>query len=250
MSKLPVILVSTMNEQKGAEFRDWSASLSHWYSHTLAKAGTAPVLMPSLPDKKIIRDMVSRTDGVMLTGGDDLQPDLYDPNLPKKIKTTAGGVDPQRDLSEFLLIEQALQQNKPLLAICRGPQVLNVALGGGMVTDIPLERPNSLNHSRKKQAHRPVHDIDITPGSLMHRIFKKRTLKVNTAHHQAVGELAPMLRATGKSRDGIIESIELNEEEAKTGSFLLGMQFHPERLWEKYPEFLKPFRAFAKACRL
>jgi len=238
-----------MNEQKGAEFKDWSTSLSHWYTRTLVKVGTAPVLMPNLPEKRIIRDMVSRTDGVMLTGGDDLQPDLYDPNLPKKIRTTAGGVDPQRDLSELLLIEQALEQSKPLLAICRGPQVLNVALGGGMVTDIPLERPNSLNHSRKKQAYRPVHDIDIISGSLMHRIFRKRTLKVNSAHHQAVGELAPMLRATGKTRDGIIESIELNEEEAKSGPFLLGMQFHPERLWEKYPEFLKPFKAFAKACR-
>ena len=248
MSKLPAILLSTMNEQKGAEFKDWSTSLSHWYTRTLVKAGTAPVLMPNLPDKKIIRDMVSRTDGVMLTGGDDLQPDLYNPDLPKKIRATAGGVDPQRDLSELLLIEQALKQNKPLLAICRGPQVLNVALGGGMVTDIPLERPNSLNHSRKNQAHRPVHDIDITSGSLMHRIFRKRTLKVNSAHHQAVGEIAPMLRATGKTRDGIIEAIELNEEEAKTRPFLLGMQFHPERLWEKYPEFLKPFRAFAKAC--
>ena len=249
MSKLPVILLSTMNEQKGAEFKDWSTSLSHWYTRTLVKVGTAPVLMPNLPDKKIIRDMVSRTDGVMLTGGDDLQPDLYDPDLPKKIRATAGGVDPQRDLSELLLIEQALEQNKPLLAICRGPQVLNVALGGGMVTDIPLERPNSLNHSRKKQAHHPVHDIDIISGSLMHRIFRKRTIKVNSAHHQAVGELAPMLRATGKTRDGIIESIELNEKEAKSRPFLLGMQFHPERLWERYPEFLKPFRAFAKACR-
>ena len=238
-----------MNEQKGAEFKDWSTSLSHWYTRTLVKVGTAPVLMPNLPDKKIIRDMVSRTDGVMLTGGDDLQPDLYDPDLPKKIRATAGGVDPQRDLSELLLIEQALEQNKPLLAICRGPQVLNVALGGGMVTDIPLERPNSLNHSRKKQAHHPVHDIDIISGSLMHRIFRKRTIKVNSAHHQAVGELAPMLRATGKTRDGIIESIELNEKEAKSRPFLLGMQFHPERLWERYPEFLKPFRAFAKACR-
>ena len=249
MSRPPLILTSTMNAAKGAEFSDDSTSLSHWYTRTLAKAGGAPALMPNLADKKLIQSMVERCDGVMLTGGDDLHPDLYDPQLPKKIKATAGGIDADRDLSEFLLIEQVLQQHKPLLAICRGPQVLNVALGGGLITDIPLERPGSLDHRRKAQAHRLTQTIAIESGSLMHKIFRKRSMKINSAHHQAVGNLAPMLRATAHTRDGILEAIELNEAEAQTGPFLLGMQFHPERLWERYPEFLKPFRAFIKACR-
>ena len=127
--------------------------------------------------------------------------------------------------------------------------MLNVALGGGLITDIPLERPGSLDHRRKAQAHRLTQSIAIESGSLMHKIFRKRSMKINTAHHQAVGDLAPMLRATAHTRDGIVEAVELNEAEAQNGPFLLGMQFHPERLWERHPEFLKPFRAFIKACR-
>ena len=248
MSGAPVILTSTMNTPKGAEFNDDSTSLSRCYTRTIAKAGGAPVLMPNLADQKLITAMVTRCDGVMLTGGDDLQPDLYNPNLSKQIKATAAGIDGERDLSEFLLIEQALKQNKPLLAICRGPQVLNVALGGGLITDIDLEASGSLNHRRKAQSHRLTHQITIEPSSLMHRIFRKKSMKVNTAHHQATGKLASMLRATATTSDGIIEAIELNEEMAKARPFLLGMQFHPERLWERHPEFLKPFRAFVKAC--
>lgn len=249
MNRPPLILTSTMNASKGAEFSDDSTSLSHWYTRTLAKAGGAPVLMPNLVDRKLIAAMVNRCDGILLTGGDDLQPDLYDPELDDRIKATAQGIDPSRDLAEFLLIEQALQQGKPLLAICRGPQVLNVALGGGLVTDIALERPGALNHRRKAQAHRLTQNITIEPETLMHRIFRKRSMKVNSAHHQAIGQLAPMLRATAQTRDGIIEAVEFKKEDAQDRPFLLGMQFHPERLWERYPEFLKPFRAFIKACR-
>ena len=144
MKHAPLIVVSTMTEHKGAEFRDRSTSLSFWYTRAIARAGGVPLLAPNFPEQKnLAREMVARADGLMLTGGDDLQPDLYNPALPRHIKAKAGGVDPARDLFEFQLIEQALQQCKPMLAICRGPQVLNVALGGGLVTDIPIERPPS-----------------------------------------------------------------------------------------------------------
>jgi putative glutamine amidotransferase len=246
---MPLIVVSTMTEHKGAEFRDRSTSLSFWYTRAIARAGGLPLLAPNFPEQKnLARDMVARADGVMLTGGDDLQPDLYDPALPQRIKTKAGGVDPARDLFEFQLIEQALQQRKPLLAICRGPQVLNVALGGGLVTDIPIERPQAMLHARKGEAHKLVHSVELAKGSLMRKIFRRATLRINSAHHQAVGTLAPMLRATAQTKDGIIEAIELTEAQAKNAPFLLGMQFHPERLIDSHPEFLRVFKAFVKAC--
>ena len=249
MNRAPLIVLSTMTEAKGAEFSDRSTSLSFWYTRAIARAGGTPLLAPNFPEQKnLAREMVSRADGVMLSGGDDLQPDLYDPALPRRIKTKAGGVDPARDLFEFQLIEQALQQRKPMLAICRGPQVLNVALGGGLVTDIPTERPKAVNHARKGDAHKRVHMVKLASGSLMCKIFRQPTLRINSAHHQAVGELAPMLRATAKTSDGIIEAIELSEAEAKDAPFLLGMQFHPERLIDTHPEFLRPFKAFVKAC--
>ncbi|MBC8326590.1 MAG: gamma-glutamyl-gamma-aminobutyrate hydrolase family protein [Verrucomicrobia subdivision 3 bacterium] len=249
MKRAPLIVVSTMTEQKGAEFRDRSTSLSFWYTRAIARAGGLPLLAPNFPEQKnLARDMVARADGVMLTGGDDLQPELYDPALPCHIKTKAGGVDPARDLFEFQLIEQALQQRKPILAICRGPQVLNVALGGGLVTDIPTELPRSMNHARKGEAHKRVHSVQLSKGSLMRKIFRHETLRINSAHHQAVGELAPMLRATAQTKDGIIEAIELSETEAQDAPFLLGVQFHPERLIDTHPEFLRVFKAFVKAC--
>jgi putative glutamine amidotransferase len=249
LKNAPTILVSTSNEQKGAEFRDWSTSLSHYYNRAVIDGGGLPWLAPTFTEKKVVAEMVRRVDGVLLTGGDDLQPDLYDPKLPKLIKKKAIGVDPNRDLNEFLLIEESLRQRKPLLAVCRGPQVLNVALGGGMVTDIPSERPKAINHHRKKEAHKLLHTARLAKGSLIQRIFGKSTLRINSAHHQAVGELAPMLRATAWTKDGIVEALELTEEEAVRAPFLLGVQFHPERLYEKHPEQLKIFKAFTRACR-
>ena len=249
MKNAPTILVSTSNEQRGAEFRDWSTSLSHYYNRAVIDGGGLPWLAPDLQQRKVISAMVKRVHGVMLSGGDDLQPELYDPNLPKTIKAKACGVDPQRDLFELLLIKETLKQRKPLLAICRGPQVLNVALGGGMVTDIPTECPKAMNHQRKPEAHKLVQTVELAEGSLIRRIFGKDKLRINSAHHQAVGKLAPMLRATAMTKDGIIEAIELTAKDAKDSPFLLGIQFHPERLYEKHPEYLKIFKAFTKACR-
>lgn len=249
MKRAPLIVVSTMTEHKGAEFRDRSTSLSFWYTRAIARAGGLPLLAPNFPEQKnLTREMVARADGVMLTGGDDLQPDLYDPALPRRIKSKAVGVDPARDLFEFQLIEQALQQRKPMLAICRGPQVLNVALGGGLVTDIATECPKAVFHARKGEARKLVHSAQLAKGSLMRKIFRGATLRINSAHHQAVGDLAPMLRATAQTKDGIIEAIELSEAEAKDAPFLLGVQFHPERLIDTHPKFLKVFKAFVKAC--
>ncbi len=238
-----------MNEKKGAEFSDWSTSLSHWYTHAIAKAGGVPLMAPNLPEKNLARNMVAQANGVMLTGGDDLQPDLYDTDLPKRIKAKAGGVDPVRDLFEILLIREALKQRKPLLAICRGPQVLNVALGGGLITDIPAERPGAMNHQIKGKAHKLAHTLEIKPDTLMRQIFRRASIRINSAHHQAVGELAPMLRATAWTRDGIVEAIELTSKDAEGAPFLLGIQFHPERLIDEHPEFLGIFKAFVKACR-
>ena len=249
MKNAPTILISTSNEQKGAEFRDWSTSLSHYYTRAIVDAGGLPWLAPTIDNPRAIAEMVRRAHGILLTGGDDLQPDLYDPGLPRHIKAKATGVDPQRDLFEFLLIEQTLKQRKPLLAICRGPQVLNVALGGGLNTDIPTEAPGTLNHQRKPDAHKFLHTIELAPRSLIRKIFRRPTLRINTAHHQAVGALAPMLRATAKTKDGIIEALELTETEVKNAPFLLGVQFHPERLYEKHPEYQKVFKAFTGACR-
>lgn len=249
MKASPVILISTSNEQRGFEFRDRSASLSHCYTRAILRVGGTPLLAPVVQKKKAVAEMVTRADGVMLTGGDDLHPDLYDIDLPKKIAAKAVGIDPQRDMFDFLLIEATLQQRKPLLAICRGPQVLNVALGGGLVTDIPAERPKAMKHHRNKEAHKLVHTMQLVKGTLIRKIYGRDSVRINSAHHQAVGELAPMLRASAWTSDNIIEAIELTADEVKNAPFLVGVQYHPERLVEKHAEHRKLFRAFVNACR-
>ena len=198
-----------MNAAKGAEFSDDSTSLSHWYTRTLAKAGGAPVLMPNLADKKLIQSMVERCDGVMLTGGDDLHPDLYDPQLPKKIKATAGGIDPDRDLSEFLPDRTGLATAQTASRHLPWPAGTQCRIGRRLDYRYPAERPGSLDHRRKAQAHQLTQTIAIV-RFLDAQIFRKRSMKINSAHHQAVGNLAPMLRATAHTRDGIVEAIELN----------------------------------------
>jgi putative glutamine amidotransferase len=184
----------------------------------------------------------------MLTGGDDIQPQLYRPNLSKKLRGTVSSPDRTRDLVELLLVREAVRQHKPLLAICRGQQLLNVAFGGTLITDIPTECPRALNHQRFDRKNAPVHSINLAPDSQLARVLGRSTVRVNSTHHQAVARIGTGLRATAFSDDGLIEALESNLSEIAWSSFVLAVQFHPERLWPKYPEFLAIFETFIHAC--
>jgi putative glutamine amidotransferase len=124
--------------------------------------------------------------------------------------------------------------------------MLNVALGGTLVVDIATQLPNPLNHRRMDRKNQPVHDVTVVPDSLLARLTGRRSLGVNSTHHQAVGELAPQLRAVARSLDGVIEAVELKD--ASRGPFLLGVQFHPERLIDRNAVFRKLFSGFVEAC--
>jgi putative glutamine amidotransferase len=247
----PVILVSTEVEDKGREFGDFSISLSIRYEQALLAAGGLPWIVPSTNSPALIAEVVARCQGVMLTGGDDVAPDLYDPEMPAELKEKArvtpdGG---RRDHRELLLIQQALRQGKPLLAICRGQQVLNVALGGTLIPDLPTCRPGPIDHRRMDKRCEVVHDVQLTPDSLLSKIFGGMKAGVNSTHHQCVAKLAPGLRVTATSPDGIAEAIELEPAMAGKAPFLLGVQFHPERLEDRYREHGAIFREFVNACR-
>jgi putative glutamine amidotransferase len=184
----------------------------------------------------------------MLTGGDDIQPRLYTPRLSPRLKKTVSPADPARDLSELVLIQEVFRQRKPLLAICRGHQILNVALGGTLIVDIPKQRPEALNHKRMDRKDKIVHDVRLEPDSLLAQIFGRPVLGVNSTHHQAVAQVARPFRVTAVSADGIIEALELRRADRSMLPYLLSVQFHPERLVNGYPEFLELFRSFAEAC--
>jgi putative glutamine amidotransferase len=185
----------------------------------------------------------------MLTGGDDVQPDLYAEDLSEELRATVKGVDPTRDFHELVVIREAFRQRKPLLAICRGQQLLNVALGGTLLVDIARQRPQARNHTCMERKDQPVHKAALTPDSLLAKMTGKRVLMVNSTHHQAVDRVATPLRVTATGPDGIVEGLELAHSESGIVPYLLAVQFHPERLYERHREFLGIFRSLVRACR-
>lgn len=243
-------MVSPSIEKRGVEFHDLSASLSVKYDHSVLQAGGIPVTVPVTTDRAVLAECVRRVEGVLLTGGDDINSDLYDPKLPKKIRRTVeqtpdgGG----RDLRELILIAEVFRQNKPLLAICRGHQLLNIAFGGPLIADIRQQVPGALNHQRLDRACELVHEATLTRGSLLAKICGKRILGVNSSHHQAVPAPAEPFVATATSPDGLVEAMELKPENRKELPFLLSVQFHPERLTEQHAAHRAIFKTFVAAC--
>ena len=248
MHAAPLILVTPSTEEKGAEFYDYSLSLSQTYLDAITVAGGLPVVLPCAPSPKLIAEYVRRCDGVMITGGDDIQPELYYPNVPAELRKTVGRNDPVRDLLETLVVKEAFGQQKPLLAICRGHQIMNITLGGTLFVDIPSQLKTTINHTRLKQKDKVVHEVGLEEGSLIREIFGRDTIEVNSSHHQAVDKVAKPLRVTGRAPDGVIEALELRAEDAGLMPYLLGVQFHPERLIRGYPEYIEMFRSFTEAC--
>jgi putative glutamine amidotransferase len=164
-------------------------------------------------------------------------------------RTVAAG-PPERDLRELILIDEIFRQRKPLFGICRGHQLINVALGGTLLVDVATQVPGALNHRRIDQKFEVVHEARLTGGSLLARMAGKRKLGVNSTHHQAVGRVAKPLRVTARSEDGIVEGMELKREEAGLLPYLLTVQFHPERLASRHPEHQALFNEFVRACGL
>jgi putative glutamine amidotransferase len=244
-SAIPTILVAPSTEREGAEFADWSVSLSNRYTDAVMAAGGLPVILPATARRPWIAEAVRRCEGVLLTGGDDIDPKRYTAALPKALAKTTGKHDAARDVWEQALIDEVFRQRKPLLAICRGQQMLNVALGGTLLVDIPSQVPNALNHNQMARKCEPVHIVSVAADSLLAGITGRAALGVNSTHHQAVGRLADPLRAVAQSADGVIEALELKDPGRLP--FLLAVQFHPERMLDASALFLRLFKSFVRA---
>ena len=219
------------------------------YPRAVLAGGGLPWVASCQVDPQYIAEAVRRAEGVLLTGGEDIDPKRYSGPLPARVAATVRRAHPDRDAFELLLIQEVLRQRRPLLCICRGHQLLNVALGGTLFADIRLQKPRALNHCRTEKKDRVVHTVECAPGSMMARIAGRSRLGVNSSHHQAVARLAKPLQATAVTRDGIIESMELARPAEGLLPFLLSVQFHPERLFARHMEHLELFRMFVSACR-
>ena len=250
MNSAPIILVSPNIEKHGDEFGDMSLSLSETYQMALMGAGAIPLTMPATASRRVIAECVRRADGVLLPGGEDVDPALYAERLPAKLRRTVtvtadGGA---RDLREVMLVDEVFRQRKPLLAICRGHQVLNVALGGTLFLDVASQVRGAINHRRQDKKSGIAHAVHLTPDSILAKISGQRTMGVNSTHHQAVDRPAEPLVVVGRSDDGVIEALQLKPEVTPLLPFLLSVQFHPERLVDRYPAHRAIFKVFARAC--
>jgi putative glutamine amidotransferase len=250
MARPPLILISPGIEKRGFEFGDLSVSLSVRYENAVLAASGLPLIAPVTTNRALLAEAVRRTDGLLLTGGDDIDPGFYDNTLPPEVRETVGQTPDggARDERELILIREIFRQRKPLLAICRGHQLLNLAFGGSLIADIRHQVPGALKHWGMDQAFHYKHDVTVKPGSRFAKICGRKVIGVNSTHHQAVAEPAGPFTATARSRDGIVEAMELKPEFAAQMPFLLSVQFHPERLTHKHARYRAIFERFVAAC--
>jgi putative glutamine amidotransferase len=193
-----------------------------------------------------VADALERTGGVMLTGGDDVAPSRYG----EPAHSAVVNVDGERDAFEIALVQEARRRGLPVLAICRGIQVMNVAFGGTLIQDIPSQVPGALDHRLAVPPHKSfdyAHEVWIEERSLLARLMQERlagsdSLAVNSRHHQAVRDVAHGLTVVATAPDGIIEAIE-----DPAARFCLGVQWHPENFW-RTGEFRPIFEGFVEAA--
>lgn len=170
--------------------------------------------------------LLKECDGLVLSGGPDVDPSRY--NVEER-RGLCLSIDADRDARELALIERARELMMPVLGICRGAQILNVAYGGTLYADLPTERPSDVEH-RQVESVDAMHPIAVEPGSILRRISRAMDGIVNSAHHQAVEHLAPLFTPSVISSDGLIEAFEWGDAALGGKPFLLAVQWHPERL--------------------
>jgi len=210
------------------------------YSQAVLGAGGAPVIIPAAQDRKSLETVLGSVQGLILSGGPDIHPRHYG----EEPLAGLGEVDEALDRMELLAAGLAVERNLPLLGICRGIQVLNVALGGTLYQDIATQAPDSICHTPKTDKAVNTHTVRIVAGSRLRQIIGKHEIWVNGKHHQSLKDLAPDLVLTARAKDGIVEAVELPGKR-----FIVGVQWHPEGTWRDDPFSRKLFSAFVQAAR-
>jgi len=210
------------------------------YVRAVEKAGGLPVVLaPGRPEDAA--DLLDSVDGLLLTGGADVDPSLYG----EERHQTVTRVIPERDAFEIALCREALRKDQALLAICRGQQVLNVATGGTLIQDIPSQVSGAGDHDPETERWETVHQVRILPRTRLREILERETIDVNSFHHQAVRGLGQGLVVSATSAaDGVIEGIEMPGRR-----LAVGVQWHPEAFWDQPQDFQPLFEALVKASR-
>lgn len=238
----PIIGLTTYRKTAAQSTPVALMALMPTYIDAVSAAGGIPVLIPLGLDEDALADLLGQLDGLVLTGGGDIAGEHYRSEHPEFIFD----VDEDRDRVELFLAREAVSRKKPLLAICRGHQMLNVALGGTLYEDVMARMPGAIKHDffgvfpRNHQAHA----VAIEPDSILAATLGRREATVNSLHHQGICDLAPGLVATAHAPDGLVEGVEAIDH-----PYALGVQWHPENLVHDDPVMLSLFGGLVQAAQ-
>ena len=210
--------------------------LKNTYVHAIEASGGIPMVLPYTQDIKMMERFTDLCDGFLFTGGDDIAPERYG----EQIKDTCGEIQYYRDDFEFNMLGQVMKASKPVLAICRGAQLVNVALGGTLYQDIPSEKPSEVLHKQEDFGSTPAHSVKLIADTPLLALVKQESIQVNSLHHQAIKTLGEGLEIMAVADDGIVEAIYLPRYQ-----YLWAFQWHPERMADRR-EFFSDFLAWVK----
>ena len=236
----PVIGLTASIDHRSPAFGE-TYSLTRKYADGVLQAGGVPVIVPHNLDGAALRAVLDRLDGVLLSGGGDIDPALFG----EEAHPATCEIEPDRDSVELTLARWVVERNMPFLAICRGIQVLNVALGGSLVQDIRSQLPAALPHSFDRQTMPRdylAHPVKIDPGSQLARVMQLEVAWTNSWHHQSIRQPADCLQVTAVAPDGVIEAVEVPGRR-----FAIGVQWHPEWLFEEHAEQRRLFEGLVRA---
>ena len=218
---------------------EWTAQhfLNQSYFHAIRHFGGIPVLLPVMAEPDELDYLVSTLDGLVLTGGDDIDPALFG----EAVLNDTVKLCPERDQAEYAVLKLADERNLPVLGICRGVQVMNVYYGGSLYQDIPAQIDGCLLHRMEAPFHRTCHSCIPEQGT---PFASRESFGINSHHHQAIKDVAPGYRAMGRSEDGVIEAIY-----DPAHRFRWGVQWHPERIWDIENTSAWVFKTFIASCK-
>jgi putative glutamine amidotransferase len=216
-------------------------ALMQQYINAILEAGGIPILIPSGINSESVKSLIKRLDGILFTGGGDIAIDRFDGVPHLRVE----GVDPDRDSVEITLVQASVESGKPFFGICRGFQMVNVALGGTLYTHIEDQRPGAIKHDYDPNSQRQflAHSIRLEKSSSLADILGESEMTVNSLHHQGAKDIAPMLKPTAYAPDGLVEGLELVGH-----PFAVAVQWHPEWLLDQEVS-KRLFKAFIEAAR-
>ncbi len=209
------------------------------YMKVLERCGALPIMLPYTTDQEELQKAYDLCDGILLTGGHDVGTYVYGEESTPQCGTPCR----TRDVMEGVLLDLAIQDDKPVFGICRGIQFMNAHLGGTLYQDLPTERASAVEHHMSAPYDRPIHQVTVLPDTHLASIIGAGEHAVNSYHHQAVKELSEKVTVMARSEDGLVEAIEV-----KDSRFIMGVQWHPEFSYETSIDSIRIMQAFTDAC--